>query len=123
MAKASASQFEFDVASLARRLPRLSAAQPLEQFARKRHSRRVRRPPLAQAPDQLTLPFGRDLTVVQFGGLDRGVAEVLAERLVILERDADRLPVARQRMPEGMRIEIGNARGLECLAEDRSDRR
>lgn len=71
--------------------------------------------------DQLTLPFRRDLAVVRLGRLNRGVAEVLAESLVILERDTNRLTVSGQRVAKRMRIEIRNAHGLERLSEDRSD--
>ena len=117
MAKSSASH----LSSTCRRAV-TSERRPASRAARaQRHRRRVRRPPLAQSPDQLTLALGRDLPVVHFGGLDRRMAEVLAERLVILERHANRLPVTRQRMAKGMRIEIRNAGRLERLAEDRAN--
>lgn len=63
----------------------LRAAESFHKLARQRQRSRVPSPLPAQSPDQVTLPFGWDFPVVHFGGLDRRMTEVLAERLVILD--------------------------------------
>jgi hypothetical protein len=49
------------------------------------------------------------------------MAKILAESLVVLEADANRLSMARKRMTERMRIEIWQTSRLERLPEDRAD--